>query len=239
MKKQKTNTALYIILGIILCSISINATTITLNRDINLSIGDCWNDKLITNIDGLTLTVEKGCNKSISNDTLLNETITNKTEINNISINNCRKIKGNGIHNIIVSKSLFKDEEFMLDFGNWVYNTLNSETPYIETTWNLYYENIEGDCKFDRYSDFRIKIAEINSLGWSEFNGININKITFSKDLEIKGYSFKWRFLLLHELTHSFAIMGHVEDGSIMSMMGGNSQLNEEQIDRVRQSLNG
>jgi hypothetical protein len=237
---------LIIALAIILSSITfVSAGTTTLSRDMHLSIGDCWNDEKITSINGLTFTWEKGCNKTEillpENETNITNNTTEETNITEplppLIDHYCNLVKGDGIHNIIVTGNEFYNETFMIDFGNWVYETLNQEAPYNEFSWELYYENKEGDCNFGNYSDFRITIGTINYKGLSWFDGSSINRVWFSKDLPAEGREFKWTFLLKHELGHIFTKSGHTNDGSIMDVNGGDAKYRDYQLEIIRSNL--
>ena len=203
------------------------------------------NQKTITQINGLKLTWIKGCNytEQIKNDSSDSpnensqetQNITgeeNKSGQMPVNVDNqsaqCKLIKGTG-HKIIVRPEL-------LDWGNWIYDTLYNTSPYNEFNWSLYTEKNEGDCT-GNYSDTRFVIEPINSKGLSWFDGSSINKVWFNSNLEQRGYNFKWNFLLFHELGHIFLKNGHTNNGGIMDLDGGNAEYNEEQINIIRSNL--
>jgi hypothetical protein len=224
----------------------ISAGQTTLNQDMNLKVGDCWNDKSITNVEGLTLTWKKGCYsqenpyttaegvKIEESSKVTPKVILEKDSNLSPDTNFCNLIQGDGDHNIIVyGNNLFSDD-YMIDWGNWVYNDIQTRTPYNEFTYSLYFEKNQGDCGFNSYSDVEMGISDLGTYyGLSWFNGISTSKIWFDDSLENK----KWDFLLFHELAHVFVQSDHTLDNSILSKDGGDGQYDGQEINTIRRNL--
>jgi hypothetical protein len=220
-------------------TVIVSAGTTTLNQDMNLSIGDCWNDKQITEINELTITWIKGCDSN-NNIAIVTPPETESSPLSNIDsiqeVHFCNSIEGNGDHALIVyGNNLFSDE-YMIDWAYWVYDDIQTRTPYNEFAYSLYFEKNEGDCNFGDYSDIRLGIKDIGYyFGLSWFNGADINRIWFNDDLSNE----KWDFLLHHEAAHIFLKSGHTNNGGILDKDGGDGEYNLEQINTIRENLNG
>jgi hypothetical protein len=253
--KKIKNKSLLIIIGICLMLGLVSAGTTTMNKNLNLKVGDCWNQKKITQIDGLKITWIKGCNNSwktnntqqIKNDSSdspnENYQETRKmtgeehksgqmpVDLDNQSAETCIKIKGDGNHNLIISSSKYFSEKHMIDWGKWIFDEIKTEKPYDEFEYTLYFEKKEGDCIGDN-KDVRFGIIEVGGMGLSYWGG-SVKYVWFDKDLA----NMKWHFLLFHELGHCFTEYGHTEDNSIMDRLGGDGKFRDYQIETIRNNL--
>lgn len=215
-----------ILLLITLMSVTlVTAGTTSFSVNPNLNVGDCWNSKTVKSIEitdlGYTLEWERGC-LNISNST---EEI--PEEIIPIQEESCEKIYDGEIKIIV-----YGDKEEMIDFGKWVYNEMQTESPFNEFTYSLYYENEEGNCNGTK-RDFRIGFGDINSIGLAYWDDVNPGHIWIRNSYSNK----KWHFLLFHELLHIYLKSGHSLDNSIMDKDGGSGKIFEYQIEIARENL--
>lgn len=238
---------------ILLLSIGLlQAGTTTMNRKMNLKIGDCWNNKQITEVNGFTITWIKGCTQQIKNESSdspnenSQETQNTAGEGNKsgqmpVSVDNhsaeihfCNKLDGNGNHNLIITSNNQFSDEYMIDWGKWIFNEIKTEKPFDEFEYTLYFEKKEGDCNFGKYTDVRFTITDlVYAKGMSWWNEISVSKIWFDDSLDNK----KWHFLLFHELAHIFLKSGHLNDGSILEQLGGDGKFRDYQIEIIRRNL--
>jgi len=225
---------IFILLVLMLPLVSAGKTTF--NQAQNFTIGDCWNDRTITEINefdsiGYTIYWKRGC--IIENTSEDNITPIIIPEIK------CEKISGDGNINVFVYGGSY-DKDKMIEFGEWVITTLKNEIPFNETTYTLYYEKDKYACRGvvnEKQRDFRIGIGYAwGYRGWGEqgYDG---------KAGEVIFYNYEmWRFLLMHELGHVYGL-AHDEDYgitsnfSIMSINGGDQEFREWQIKKIRENL--
>jgi hypothetical protein len=203
----------------------ISAGTTTFNQPQNFTIGECWRNRQITEINeytdlGYTIYWIRGCE------------IKNETPV--IPEVKCEKISGDGNINIFVYSD-FYGKDRMIGFGNWVLITLNNETPFNETTYTLYYEKDKFACREsvnEKQMDFRIGTG----YAWGHRAWGEPGHDGQAGDVIFYNYE-EWRFLLMHELAHVYTGLGHTEDGSILDLDGGNQEYNKMEINLIRNNL--